>query len=204
MIRLIHNLFVSYWNTRARIQFALRGVKWPSGLTVKGKLGLASPGTIELGRNITIANESKYNRAGVNHPTQLIARPGATLKIGNNVGISGGSIFCANSISIGDYVLVGANSKIYDTDFHALDYMDRRQSKPPKTAPVVIEDDVWLCANVTVLKGVTIGARSIVAAGSVVTRDIPADTIAAGIPAKPISTLKAAGSQNSSSFQSES
>ena len=54
---------------------------------------------------------------------------------------------------------------------------------------MTIEDDVWLCANVTVLKGVTIGARSIIAAGSIVTHDVPPDTLAGGIPAKPIRSI---------------
>ena len=179
----------SYWNARARLQFTIRGVSWPERLNVRGKLGLSALGTIRLGTDITIVNDSKYNRAGINHPTQLVAGAGAMLKIGNHVGISGASIFCVESISIGDHVLIGANSRIYDTDFHPLDYLARRNSELAATAPVVIEDDVWLAANVTVLKGVTIGARSVIAAGSVVTRDIPPDTLAAGSPAKPIRDL---------------
>ena len=186
---LIHKLFLLHWQLRAKIQFAIRGVAWAKGLKVKGKLGLVSHGKMVLGENITIVNDSKYNRAGVNHPTQLVVKKGATLTIGDNVGISGAAVFCAESLTIGNHVLIGVNCNIYDTDFHATDFMERRNSKPPKTAPVVIEDDVWLCANVTVLKGVTIGARSNIAAASVVTRNIPADTIAAGIPAKPIGSI---------------
>ena len=78
---------------------------------------------------------------------------------------------------------------MYDTDFHPVDYQDRRESQPGLTADVAIEDDVWLGANVTVLKGVTIGARAVIGAGSVVTRDIPADTFAAGAPARVVRTL---------------
>jgi len=192
MLNLLYRLATWYWLCRARIQFAARGVSWPAGLKVRGSIGLSAPGTIKLGNGVTIVNDSKYNRAGVNHPTQLVATKGATLTIGNHVGISGASIFCAESITIGNFVLIGVSCRVYDTDFHPIDYLARRESQPGKTAPVVIEDDVWLCANVTVLKGVTIGARSVIAAGSIVTRDIPADTIAAGIPAKPIgSTLQA-------------
>ena len=57
-------------------------------------------------------------------------------------------------------------------------------------APVVIEDNVWIGANVTVMPGVTIGKHSVVAAGSVVTTDIPPDTMAAGVPAKIIKKLE--------------
>ena len=69
----------------------------------------------------------------------------------------------------------------------------RRHNSNPNDvgcAPVVIEDNVWLGANVTVLKGVRIGRDSVVAAGSVVTRDLPAGVLAAGVPAKVIKDLK--------------
>lgn len=77
-----------------------------------------------------------------------------------------------------------------DNDVHQIDYAERRTSKGIiQSSPVVIEDDVWLGANVIVLKGVTIGARSIIGAGSVVTKSIPADCIAAGNPARIIKHL---------------
>lgn len=59
-----------------------------------------------------------------------------------------------------------------------------------KSAPVVIEDDVWVGAHCIILKGVTIGARSVIGAGSVVTKSIPADCVAAGNPCKVIKNLK--------------
>ncbi len=165
------------------------GVRWPKGLTVKGKLGLSISGTIDLGENITIVSDSRYNRAGVNHPTQLVTGKNATLKIGKNVGISGGSIYCVESISIGNHVMLGANAAIYDTDFHPLESLARRNSARGASAPVVVEDDVWLCKNVIVLKGTRIGARAVVAAGSVVASDVPADCLAGGVPAKVIRKL---------------
>ena len=187
--KVLHTFRVGIWFVRARVQFFLRGVRWPPNLTVLGPLGLSAGGSLELGENILIINDTKYNRAGVCHPTQLVAAAGATLKIGSNVGISGASIYATKSISIGDHVLIGVNCHIYDSDFHPLDWMDRRKSINVQRAAVTIEDDVWLCANVTVLKGVTIGARSVIAAGSVVTSDIPSDVVAAGIPAKVVKRL---------------
>jgi acetyltransferase-like isoleucine patch superfamily enzyme len=78
-----------------------------------------------------------------------------------------------------------------DNDVHQINYIERKANKGKvKSAPIVIEDDVWLGANVMVLKGVTIGARSIIGAGSVVTKSIPSDCIAAGTPAKVIKSLK--------------
>lgn len=175
-----------FWHLSARAQFAIRGVKWPKHLTIKGPLGLSAIGRIELGDHITIVNDSKYNRAGINHPTQLVAGRDAILKIGNNVGMSGASIYAESSIEIGDHVLLGANARIYDTDFHPIHFQDRVAGVPAKTEAVVIGEHVWLAANVTVLKGVHIGARSVIAAGSVVVSDIPEDCLAGGIPAKVI------------------
>jgi acetyltransferase-like isoleucine patch superfamily enzyme len=186
IVKIIRFPSYCFWYLCARAQFAVRGVKWPQHLTVKGPLGLSAIGRIELGDHITIVNDSKYNRAGINHSTQLVAGRGAILKIGNNVGMSGASIYAESSIEIGNHVLLGANARIYDTDFHPIHFQDRMAGVPPKTAPVVIGDHVWLAANVTVLKGVSIGARSVIAAGSVVTSNIPEDCLAGGIPARVI------------------
>lgn len=175
-----------YWSFRARVQLRLRGVSLPRGFVVLGPLGLSARGRIVIGENVTIVNSSRFNRAGINHPTQLVAGQGATLTIGDNTGISGAAIFCSNSITIGNHVLIGANCRIYDTDFHPVDFMERRRRRPCSTAPIIIEDDVWLGEGVTILKGVTIGARSVIAAGSVVTKNIGSDTLAGGMPARPI------------------
>ncbi|KFE33437.1 DapH/DapD/GlmU-related protein [Thioclava atlantica] len=112
------------------------------------------------------------------------------MTIGDRVGMTGAAIFCATGIEIGNDVQIGANANIYDTDFHALDHVDRRMGRNIPTAPVRIGDDVWIGANVTVLKGVTIGSRAVIAAGSVVTSDIAADTLAGGVPCKAIRSLK--------------
>lgn len=91
----------------------------------------------------------------------------------------------AQRIWIGKNVKVGGGTRIFDTDFHPLDYMDRRNTvHGTKTAPVIIEDDVFIGTNCIIGKGVTIGARSIIAAGSVVVKSIPSDEIWGGNPAK--------------------
>lgn len=182
----------TYWSLRARVQLRIRGVPFPKGFVVLGPLGLSARGRIRIGENVTIVNHSRYNRAGINHPTQLVAGQGATLTIGDNTGISGAAIFCSESITIGNHVLIGANCNIYDTDFHPIDFMDRRERRLCDTAPIVIEDDVWLGEGVTVLKGVRIGSRSVIAAGSVVTSHIPPDCLAGGVPCKVIRTLASA------------
>ncbi|MDO3628846.1 acyltransferase [Mucilaginibacter sp. BT774] len=110
----------------------------------------------------------------------------AKLIIHDNCGFSGVSIYCSTSIAIGQFVLCGGNVSIWDTDFHPLDFRDRRQDLSNKinSSPIVIGDDVFIGANSIILKGVTIGNRSIIGAGSVVTKSIPEDEIWAGNPAR--------------------
>jgi acetyltransferase-like isoleucine patch superfamily enzyme len=96
------------------------------------------------------------------------------------------SIYCAESITIGNYVNCGGNVSIWDTDFHPLEKEARRHHElnSIKKAPIVIEDDVFIGANSIILKGVHIGAAAIIGAGSVVTKNIPAGETWAGNPAK--------------------
>lgn len=102
--------------------------------------------------------------------------------------MSSSCIWCINSITIGSHVDIGANCTIMDNDAHSLDYRIRRTPSVDfaKSAPIVIEDDVLIGTNCIILKGVHIGARSIIGAGSVVTKDIPSDCIAAGNPCRVI------------------
>ncbi len=84
-------------------------------------------------------------------------------------------------ITIGNHVLIGPNCSFY-TPQHPKDYLQRRN--PTETGhSITIGDDTWICGNVTICPGVTIGARCIIAAGSVVTKNIPDDSMAAGNPA---------------------
>jgi acetyltransferase-like isoleucine patch superfamily enzyme len=104
--------------------------------------------------------------------------------------MTGGTICSAECITIGDHVALGANSVVIDTDFHPLTTEARRiDSSAGKTAPVVIENEVFIGMNCLILKGVTIGQGSVVGANSVVTRDVPPGYIVAGNPARVIRQL---------------
>lgn len=91
-------------------------------------------------------------------------------------------------ITIGDHVLIGPSTQFY-TASHSLDYR-RRQAWETICKPIVIEDDVWIGGNVVINQGVTIGARSVVAANSVVNQDVPPDTLVGGTPARILRSLK--------------
>lgn len=100
-------------------------------------------------------------------------------------------IDCFDSISIGHHVVISERVVMRDSDNHevcALNESDKCVDKKSYTAPIVVEDCVWIGMNVTVLKGVTIGEGSIIAAGSVVTKDVPPHCMAAGVPARVIKT----------------
>jgi len=113
---------------------------------------------------------------------------GKTISIGRDTYINMGVTMLDNAtISIGNNVLVGPSTQFY-TPTHPLDYEQRRKWEI-QCLPIVVEDDVWIGGNVVICQGVTIGARSVVAAGAVVTRDVAPDTMVGGMPAKVIKTL---------------
>jgi acetyltransferase-like isoleucine patch superfamily enzyme len=141
-------------------------------------------GHIEIGDDVEIGS-----------PCSLVIgfdlEPAPHLRIGDHVHIAAHNTLCAaRGITIGNHCRTGPYVSIYDTDIHPhaaemrrLDYgiMDAVPS-----APIVIEDDVWLGIGAVVLKGVHIGRGAIIGAGAVVTADVPAYAIAAGNPAKVI------------------
>lgn len=144
---------------------------------------------IIIGKNLTISSGLCYNPITRNIRTAFFVENDAILKIGDNVGISGSCIWAHESITIGNNVKIGGDTIIIDSDCHSLDAFVRCSSDDQKqkiNKPIVIEDNVLIGARSIILKGVTIGARTVIGAGSVVVRDIPADCIAAGNPCKVI------------------
>jgi acetyltransferase-like isoleucine patch superfamily enzyme len=128
----------------------------------------------------------------------VVDRDDGKINIGKNSYIGENTrIWSAIGIKIGDYVNIAHNCNIFDNDTHPIDYLQRREDVENiifkgkrknydtlKRSPIVIEDDVWIGCNVSIMKGVHIGKGAIVAAGSVVVSDVPSWTLVAGIPAK--------------------
>ncbi|MCG6201548.1 sugar O-acetyltransferase [Psychromonas antarctica] len=113
---------------------------------------------------------------------------GKTISIGESSFINMGATMLDNApITIGNHVLVGPNAQFY-TVSHPTDYRKRRDWEVT-CLPITVEDDVWIGGNVVICQGVTIGARSVVAAGAVVTKDVAPDTMVGGQPAKLIKRL---------------
>ena len=193
--RLRDAVLTRLWQLRGRTALHALGVKGAHGVTYYGMpvVSRVAGSSIELGLRVVLCSHPRFTALGVARPVVLrTLNASASICIGADVGISGGVICAAMSVRIGDRCLLGADVQITDTDFHALAPANRRFEKRPEmiaSAPVVIEDNVFLGAGVRVLKGVRIGRNSVVGAGSVVTRDIPSDVIAAGVPARVIRQL---------------
>lgn len=192
---------VSAWNLlRTRVQalgavlstFASRVNAWLGevelgqgcrfyGLTTFHK---AKDASIRIGERGVFRSTPRANLIGINRPCIVSAQNGAILTVGSDCGFSGTVIGCFTQITIGNHVRCGANTLITDGDWHP---NDPRAGSP---MPVHIGDHVWLGVNVIVLKGVTIGRNSVIGAGSVVTRDLPENVVAAGNPCRVLRGLE--------------
>lgn len=175
--------------------WALRGIEIGAGWRFYGLpvIQRHRRSRIRIGRAINLRSTPRSNPLSPNHPVVISTRrAGALLSIGDDFGMTGGSLVCDERISIGDRVWVGANAVICDTDFHPLD-PETRRTRPldGNSAPVEIADDVFIGMNALVLKGVRIGERAVIGAGSVVSGDVAAGAIVAGNPARVIGELPA-------------
>jgi acetyltransferase-like isoleucine patch superfamily enzyme len=118
-------------------------------------------------------------------PVEVGAGPNGTLVLGEGVFINTGATVVANhSIILGENCRIGDLVAIFDSDHHSME-----PSRPMRIAPVRLGTNVWVGRSATILPGVTIGDHAVVAAGSIVTGDVPARTLVAGVPARPIRTL---------------
>lgn len=145
-------------------------------------------GEMTIGKDFAMNNGLKGNPIGYNERCSFVVYENSNIIIGDNVGISQCALVSHSSIIIGNNVKIGGGTCIYTSDFHSLDYRTRQDReadiKNKKCAPVIIKDHVFIGARCLILKGVTIGEHSIIGAGSVVTKNIPANEIWGGNPAK--------------------
>ena len=174
-----------------RLFYRLNRVKYGKKLVLHGwpfvfRFPQAS---IEMGGGCTINSGFFSNLLGLYQRTIVVARGNAKIKIGNNTGISGATIYAWEDIQIGNNCIIGANVKIFDTDFHPVDAGERLGGNRDavKTSPVKIGNNVFIGANAIILKGAELGDNCVVGAGSVVSGKFGNGEIIAGNPAKAIS-----------------
>ena len=143
------------------------------------------PTAMEIGENVTLSRAS------------IATERNGFVKIGDYCYITGASIISSQKTTMGDRVFFAGGVSIIDSDFHpmtpaarladtvAISPLGDHSHRPQiKSFPVVIEDDVWIGYNATILKGVTIGAGAVVSPGSLVVEDVPAGVTVSGNPAK--------------------
>ena len=151
-------------------------------VVVRGK------GKVIIGDNVNIGVINSPNF--YNNYAYIEARSEhASLHFGNNININNGfSIVSEKNIVINDHVLIGFNCNIIDSNFHNLE-IDKRFESDTDPSDVIIEKNVFIGNNVTILKGVTIGENSVVANGSMVTKSCANNVIIGGVPAKVLRKL---------------
>lgn len=159
----------------------LRGIdQLGDRVRLRGRPVVTARGRISIGDRVQLVSTLA--------PLELIAEEGATLEIGARTLVNFGcSLVAVERVSVGERCLIGPHCIIQDTAFHRVE--PERRLEHPKPLPVTIGDNVWLGARVIVMPGVSIGADSAVGAGSVVTHDVPARMLAAGVPARVIREL---------------
>jgi acetyltransferase-like isoleucine patch superfamily enzyme len=182
---------------KAKLILQLLGCRYGCRLRVDGKILIRAreKHAIELGQNVTINSRPSSNLVGLTGCTILECFCGGRIAIGDNVGLSSVVFSSRSGISVGNNVLIGGNARVYDHDYHptnpALRRGDAVDRQKIETVPIVIGDDVFIGANAIILKGVHIGDRSVIGAGSVVTlKDIPPDSLVAGNPARIVRRLQ--------------
>ena len=175
-----------------RFKMKSYGITFGKNLIVQGDLYLKTGVGFKtvIGDNCCFKSGRGLNPLSRNIKTSIHIEDGASLIIGNHCGFSSVCLWAHESILIGNNVNIGADTIVLDSDAHSLSFLDRRvdelDHKNKVNKPIIIGDDVLIGTRCIILKGVQIGARSVIGSGSIVVHDIPEDCIAAGNPAKVI------------------
>ena len=168
-------------------RFSWKKVTFGYNKIIYGQVRVYGPkNRVSFGDNCTLRSSISSNPLGGASHIILCVRGEGRIRCGNNVGISNSCIRITREFIVEDNVNIGGDCKIYDSDMHSVEY-EARVNLPDNTlkeAPIRIKQGAWIGAQSIILKGVTIGARSVIGAGSVVTKDVPDDELWAGNPAK--------------------
>lgn len=172
-----------------KIFLKITHIKYGKKLTLKGVPFIYNKkgASITIGDNCVVKSSFLSNLVGLYCRTIILTRiPGAVIEIGNNVGISGATIYARSKIVIGDHTNIGGNVKILDNDFHPIDADARLVDDKEQigTAPIEIGKNCFIGCNVLILKGSKIGDNCVVGAGAVVSGNFEDNCVIAGNPAR--------------------
>ncbi|MBO5998534.1 MAG: acyltransferase [Lachnospiraceae bacterium] len=173
-----------------RALFALHGVKLsgePGVIDGIVRVRRSRNGSISIGRGFSCNSGASYNLISPLTSQRCVLRTigSGRIEIGEDTGISNTCIVSEAAVVIGNNVMIGGGCRIWDTDFHPLDPGERAASfeNPGKSAPVYIMDNAFIGADSIILKGVTVGKRAVIGAGSVLRSSVGDDEVWAGNPA---------------------
>lgn len=166
-------------------------VKYGKNLLLKGVPVIFNKKGAELniGKDCVIKSSFLSNLVGLYSRTIIVTRtPEARINIGDNVGISGATIYARKGITIGDNTMIGGNAKILDNDFHPIEIEARLADDKSKigTREVVIGKNCFIGCNSLILKGTVLGDGCVVGAGAVVSGKFEDNCVIAGNPARVI------------------
>ena len=185
MLAIFRNLVFKIYKILNFLIFKIGSFKKPYP-NVNGILLLVNKGgEIEFGSNCIINSHKFKNIIGGDTRSSIVIEKNAKIIIGNNFRMSNSSICCAHKVSFGENVMVGGSCKIWDSDFHPINSIQRNLT--PNTnylfKEIKIGNNVFIGGCSIILKGVTIGDNAVIGAGSVVSKSVPCDEIWAGNPA---------------------
>jgi acetyltransferase-like isoleucine patch superfamily enzyme len=167
------------------IKLVIHGVKF-NYKVLGNSFYINNKGQINLGSSVYLTS---FPNGTIYRTALSTYYPEALLTIGNNCNINGTVIHCNEKVTIGNFCMFGPGTVICDNDSHRIVLNREIRNSKALSKPIVIKDNVWIGMNCLIMKGVTIGANSIVAAGSIVTKDIPNNCLFGGNPAKLIKEL---------------
>jgi len=173
---------------------------WRKGVHVEGplrvlgrpRIHLRNGGRLFLGRDVRLWSDPVEYHGPMYAPVTILAdKPGAEVHVARGSRLVGCHIHAWRRVLIGEYCLIAANTVIMDSHGHSTQDADalRRHLTQDEPEEIVVGDHVWIGLNSIITKGVRIGRGSIVAAGSVVTRDVQPFTLVGGCPAREIRKL---------------
>ncbi|WP_367773628.1 acyltransferase [Flavobacterium sp. WC2421] len=186
--RIYKKIFFHLSHHLTAFYFRNNGIIWKNFTSIGVPLlDIKKSSVVQFGVDLVLVNKDKFATLGKNNRCKFVVAENAQLIVGDKVAMSNATIVATKAITLGNNIMIGGGVTIVDSDFHSLNPEHWHSSKDEanmKSETVTIHDNVFIGMDSIILKGVTIGSNSVIAAGSVVSRDIPFNQIWGGNPAK--------------------